>query len=342
MSNSSSAYRRVRTLRTDPIDHRAITYKNFVSLSTVTSPSDLPGREASTGYTGAMSERAISDVAREVGVSAQTLRVWENQGLLVPLRTTGGQRRYTTDLVERARQIVDLRQRFGWNPSAILNALEGSVDDPPSPTAGSDASPDGLRIRRARQARGLSLIQLASKIDASASHLSAVERGLAPASTRLVAQITDELGIPMSGLAAFHGRDATVVRSEDRASVVLSGGVQWDELVLPGSDLEPALLMVPPGGSSGGSYSRPGQAFAHVLEGELTFRVGGGSDDHVTEGERFDIASGDSISLPARTLYSWENLGETAARAFWVEVLPPHAWADPMTRRIVQAASERA
>lgn len=287
-----------------------------------------------------MSERAIGDVAREIGVSPQTLRVWESQGLLIPLRTTGGQRRYNTELVERARHIVDLRQRFGWNPSAILNSLEGSAHDEAPPPVATAASTEGLRLRRARQARGLSLTELAAKIDASASHLSAIERGLAKASTRLVAEITDQLGIPMSGLAPFHGNDATVVRRDDRATVVLSGGVQWDELVLPGNDLEPALLTVPPEGSSGGPYSRPGQAFAHVLEGEMTFRVGGGAADHATVGEQFDISAGDSISLPARTLYSWENNSNEPARVFWVEVLPPHAWADPMTKRIVQAASE--
>lgn len=282
-----------------------------------------------------MSSRTIGDVATEVGVSPQTLRVWEKQGLLVPDRTEGGQRRYGPEHVDRARQIADLRQRHGWNPAAILTTLDETSETTPVRNV---QHHDGERLRRARRAKGFSLNELAAKADTSAAHLSSIERGLDRASTQLVARITDALGVPMSGLADFKRTSTTVVRSDERATVVLDGEVQWEELVLPGHDIEPALLTVPPKGSSGGTYSRVGPTFAFVLSGKLRFRVGGLSE-HDQPAEVIDIVSGDSISVPSRTNFSWENPGRSPARALWVEQLSAQSWSDPMTRRIIKAAS---
>lgn len=281
-----------------------------------------------------MGDRLIGDVASEVGVSPQTLRVWEKQDLLIPDRTAGGQRRYTPDQVERARRIAGLRRQYGWNPAAIRNSLDEAEPSRLQPPK------DGYRLRRARQARGWSLSELAEQVGVSASHLSSIERGLDKASTQLIARITDALGIPMSGLAPFHSENATVVRRDERASVVLSGGVQWEELVLPGHELEPALLTIPPRESSGGAYSRPSRAFAFVLSGTVRVTMGSSPSDDLTPAGSVDAFEGDSISLPAHTLYSWENPGEEPARLLWVEALSAHAWADPMTKRILKAASQ--
>ncbi|MFI0418782.1 MerR family transcriptional regulator [Spongiactinospora sp. 9N601] len=283
-----------------------------------------------------MTGRSIGDVAAEVGVSPQTLRVWEKQRLLVPDRTAGGQRRYRPEHVELARRIADLRQSHGWNPAAIRTTLEAAADSGDGPA---EPPPSGHRLRRARLARGLSLEELAERTGFSASHLSSIERGVDRASTRLIAEVADALGIPMSGLAAFRAADATVVRGHERATIVLEGNVQWEELVLPGRDLEPALLTIPPHATSGGAYARPGETFAFVMSGRIAFRIGGGKNDHDTGGRLVEVDAGDAISLPSRTLYSWHNPAAEPARALWIELLSPQSWANPMTRRIVQAAS---
>ncbi|MDQ6522608.1 MerR family transcriptional regulator [Nocardioides sp. LHD-245] len=284
----------------------------------------------------AQSWRTIGDVAAEVGVSPQTLRVWEKQELLVPDRTGGGQRRYTPDQVTRARQIAELRRRHGWNPAAIRISLTGA---PPAAPAQQPAQPDGARLRRARLARGLSLATLARAADTSTAHLSSIERGLDRPSTQLVARLTDALGIPMSGLADFHATDASVVREGDRAPVQLENGAHWEELSMPGHQFEAAMLTIAPGGSSGGPYSRPGETFAHLLDGQVEFRLGGTSSDHEQTAEATTVGPGDSITVPPSIFLSWSNPGTVPARCLWFELLPPHAWSDPMTQRIVRAAS---
>lgn len=44
---------------------------------------------------------SIGEVARRTGSSPRALRYYEQQGLLAPERTSGGQRRYSADTVER-------------------------------------------------------------------------------------------------------------------------------------------------------------------------------------------------------------------------------------------------
>lgn len=253
----------------------------------------------------------IGEVAAEVGVSPQTLRVWEAQDLLVPDRSKGAQRLYSQEHLERARQVAELRRGQGWNPAAIRTALGGSATELRT-GEGTAARWDGATIRKARRERGLTVKQAAGRIGISPSFLSSVERGETGVSTQIVARIADAFLIPMSGLARFRAHDTKVVRSDERARGLFSGGVVWEELAAPGHSLEPAMLTVPPGESSGGAYSRPGEAFTLVLVGELRFTVGR---------EQILLGQGDSIVLPPATAYAWENPGETPAQAVWVEQL---------------------
>ena len=266
----------------------------------------------------------ISAVAEAVGVSAQTLRLWEAQGLLEPDRTPGGQRRYGAEHVERARQIAEMRRRYGWNTAAIRTSLATDRPD------GARPGWRGNRFRRARRERGLSLKEAAARIGISPAYLSALERAETQPSSHLIARIADAYLMPMSGLAEFRARNSTVVRADERARGVLEGGVTWEELVLPGYALEPALLIVPAGQGSGGPYSRPGETFAFMLEGALEFGL---------EGEQLEVGPGDSIMIEPRTTFTWENRGDTDARALWVEQLPPDAWdASPATAKVVARA----
>ena len=52
----------------------------------------------------------IGELAERAGVSVRSLRYYEEQQLLVPARTTGGQRRYDEDAVERVALIQLLFQ----------------------------------------------------------------------------------------------------------------------------------------------------------------------------------------------------------------------------------------
>lgn len=271
--------------------------------------------------------KTISEVSAEIGVSPQTLRVWEAKGLLQPERTDGGQRRYSEELVARARKIADLRRTTGWNPAAISVSLgDGKV----SQGAGRWS---GITARNARLERGWTIQETARRAEISASYLSAIERGEAGGSTKVIAQLADAFGIPMSGLGRYRPGQGAIVRKDERPSGEFEGGVVWEELIPPGHTMEPALLIVPPDADSGGYYQRAGESFAFMLAGKL---------DILVDGDELQVLrTGDSIIIPAQRSFAWSNSGKTTARALWVEQLPTDAWQTPEAVNLIRRVSQR-
>jgi DNA-binding transcriptional MerR regulator len=66
----------------------------------------------------------ISDAATRAGVSARTLRYYEELGLITPsLYTAGGERRYTLDDLAHLERILELREVLGMNLDEIREFL---------------------------------------------------------------------------------------------------------------------------------------------------------------------------------------------------------------------------
>jgi MerR family transcriptional regulator/heat shock protein HspR len=108
---------------------------------TATKPEPDPGRGV----------YAISVAAELVGMGSQTLRLYEQRGLLEPARSAGGTRRYSSDDLERLRRISQL-VAAGLNLTGVAMVLDlqdtnarlqadldatgsGEVDDTPMRTA---------------------------------------------------------------------------------------------------------------------------------------------------------------------------------------------------------------
>jgi MerR family transcriptional regulator, repressor of the yfmOP operon len=73
---------------------------------------------------GAEAGIRISDAATRVGVSARTLRYYEELGLLTPSAyTSGGERRYTPDDLAHLQRILELREVLGMNLDEIREFL---------------------------------------------------------------------------------------------------------------------------------------------------------------------------------------------------------------------------
>ncbi len=74
----------------------------------------------------------ISEAATRAGVSARTLRYYEELGLLSPsLYTAGGERRYTLDDLAHLQRILELREVLGMNLDEISEflSLETRLDE---------------------------------------------------------------------------------------------------------------------------------------------------------------------------------------------------------------------
>jgi len=66
---------------------------------------------------------AISVAAELVGMGSQTLRLYEQRGLLEPARSAGGTRRYSSDDLERLRRIAHLVDA-GLNLTGVAMVLD--------------------------------------------------------------------------------------------------------------------------------------------------------------------------------------------------------------------------
>jgi DNA-binding transcriptional MerR regulator len=68
---------------------------------------------------------SIGEVARRAGVTVPTLRAWERRyGLLVPVRTAGGHRRYHEEDVRRVLAVLELI-RQGWAVGSAARQVAG-------------------------------------------------------------------------------------------------------------------------------------------------------------------------------------------------------------------------
>lgn len=176
----------------------------------------------------------------------------------------------------------------------------------------------GATLRAARQARGMSLQELAAQSGVSVGMISQVERGRANPSMRLLAALRRALNISMQELfgettpaeADATGDPDFVRRAADRAVIDLDR--LQKELLTPGGrqNLQIMLLKLEPGGHSGGNaLSYPAEKGGLVLSGGIVLNVGG---------REAALGAGDSFAFDSSEPHSIRNDGTTTAEVIWI------------------------
>ncbi|HBK39382.1 MAG: helix-turn-helix transcriptional regulator [Actinobacteria bacterium] len=199
----------------------------------------------------------------------------------------------------------------------------------------------GERLRGAREAAGISMRELARRVEVSPGHISNVERGLASLSVRSLYTIVSELQISMDSLfvkvdSQVHTGDSSekagraadspgqalalgeleakgvVMRRLSRPSIPLPTGTRWERLT-PHAEMGAEFIEViyPPSKES----SPPEEFVLHssreygvITHGSLTIQVG------------FDTAVlnvGDSIAFDSTTPHRYWNETDEEVRAVW-------------------------
>lgn len=260
----------------------------------------------------------IAEAARIVGVSSSTLRLWEQQGLVEPIRTKSGQRLYDGRLVERLKTITWLRSEKGLNPAAIKQELSqnGPVDLSGSEDIeGREASslPIGMKVRHLRKEAGLTLENVARATGAAVSLLSTFERTSQGISLTTLHKVAHHLG---TTIAALSGQE----KPREGASLVRDG--QWTtwpttasgatiQVLADGNNqMECHRFDLAPGASSEGAYQHAGEEFIFVLAGALQI---------VLDGDLFyDLHVGDSFYFESSRPHSWRNLSDGQTMLIWI------------------------
>ena len=148
----------------------------------------------------------------------------------------------------------------------------------------------GAKLRRLREARRLTLRQLADQVGCTGAHLSQIENGHASPSIATLKRIAAALGVNIVDFFSNEESGEPVVTPvESRREVSLGNwNARIQQLVrsTQGKMMQPFYTVVAPGGGSHEPYSHAGEEFGIVLKGTLTltvgektYRVGPGPDD---------------------------------------------------------------
>jgi XRE family transcriptional regulator, regulator of sulfur utilization len=168
----------------------------------------------------------------------------------------------------------------------------------------------GPSVRRLREAQRISLRALAEGTGFSPSFLSQVENNQASPSIASMERIATALGVTLSEF--FQTAEANplpVVRADARP--VLHSGWSKGQLEALGAGgvggrLDPMLVTLEPGGSSGSKAFASGrEEFALVLDGAVALTL--------DQSEQM-LASGDAVTIRPGALRRWRNLGEQPVR----------------------------
>jgi transcriptional regulator with XRE-family HTH domain len=185
----------------------------------------------------------------------------------------------------------------------------------------------GERLRAARQARNLTLRDLAQRLGVSPSMISQIETGRASPSVSTLYALANELDVSLDELL-FNDRrtplaqddgaissatgQPTLQRATTRKRIRLASGVVWERLT-PRSEPDTEFLFVTyeVGGASSAEneYQRhAGHEWGFVIEGRLEVRIG--FEEQVLE-------PGDSISFESTVPHRLANVGDRPVHAIW-------------------------
>lgn len=178
----------------------------------------------------------------------------------------------------------------------------------------------GPKMRSLRKQAGLSLQQLGEQSDVSAAAIHKIEQsGMVPTITTLL-KLAGALGKP---IAYFVEEDAatsepTVYTPDGQQRPIYTSHTGIDLAGISGAydvfNIAGARATVEPGASSGEKMlEHPGEELVHVLEGELTFEVGGQS---------FVLKPCDTLHFRTVQPHSWRNSTAVPAVAVWLALRP--------------------
>jgi transcriptional regulator with XRE-family HTH domain len=227
----------------------------------------------------------------------------------------------------------------GWLQSATVatdSDSDASVQKPA--THDVDAHLVGKRLRSFRKRNGLTIRQLAARLEVSPSMISQIETGKTQPSVRTLYAIVNELSVSLDELFVPEGADTRGGRTPaegmaanvpdsrpgesmrilvevagERQVLELESGVKWELLATSHEpDMDFIHHIYAPGGSSsapGVLMRHTGREFGIVLRGRLGVTVG--FDEYV-------LLPGDSILFDSTTPHRLHNEGDEEVHSIWM------------------------
>jgi transcriptional regulator with XRE-family HTH domain len=228
----------------------------------------------------------------------------------------------------------------GGAKAVAASAPRASSTAPRKPAEAAGAQLNGAvlggKLRAERERHGLTVREMARRVDVSPSLVSQIERGLVTPSVGTLYSMTTELGLVMDGLftgtehgsataeqgaAASRGANAAPARrahtviqhGHNRQHIRLAGGVAWERLTAqPDDQVEFLYVKYEAGAEScpeNSFFRHGGKEYAYILEGRLGLQIGF---------DRYELGPGDSVSFESHNPHRLWAIGDAPATAVWV------------------------
>ena len=269
----------------------------------------ISGRRAQASRLGLLT---VGETARVLGVSPSTLRLWENVGLISPVRSNGRYRLYSPELLEVLKRIKYLRDVKLLNLPGIRQVLGKTPDQ----TVANRKRPTelGHKLRRLRKKSGLGVVEAAKRAKISAGFLSAIELSRANPSVATLQRLTATYGTTVLDFYDVPKQSNHLVRPRDRQAIQTQSGVRIELLSIGARQLESQMFRVQPGAGSGGAYSHQGEEFIYMMSGTLEIWL--------DELECHTLHEGDSFWFESTVGHRWYNPSREETVLLWINTPP--------------------
>lgn len=189
------------------------------------------------------------------------------------------------------------------------------------PAAVLNAARLGMRLKLARQTRGLTLKALAEAAGCSESLLSKIENGKASPSLPMLHRIVEELGTNIGWLfEQADGDEGIIFRLGTRPLIALDPlrrgeGISLERVIpySPGHLLQCNIHHIKAGGRSAGPIQHSGEEVGYVLTGKIEL---------VVDGTSHMLSAGDAFVFQSELPHHYRNVGADSASIFWVNTPP--------------------
>lgn len=301
-----------------------------------------PGAKANSGRSSARRPRSyppgfltVGQAARVLGVSPSTLRVWENVGLLTPVRSNGQFRLYTPEMLsflKRIKYLRDVKQIGVAGIKQMLNSPEpakGAQPEPGKPSLVTGPSKSlirgaeqkgaeleipvenlGKRLRAMRKRTGIGIAEAATRVGISAGFLSAIELSRANPSIATLQRLAATYGTTVLEFFNLPHRANRLVRPQDHRILETGDSVTMEMLAFGTRMLQCMMFHVPPNSGSDGAYSHYGEEFIYMLQGTIEFWLDE-MDCHI-------LHAGDSFWFDSTMGHRWFNASDQTAVLLWI------------------------
>lgn len=266
----------------------------------------------------------ISDISRHAGVSASTIRVWEQQDLLRPTYTGSGRRTYREADLQIALAIKRMRTVEGMKIAEIKAVLAAQAAQAASVSeAGREVDEEastsevGANLRKLRLARRLTIRAVAEEVGIDPSVLASIERTSLGMDMPLLKKLARFYGVTLNKLMGVTASEAApdrefVTRDHGAPLPRLGLGVRMERLNMDRGVMACKRWLVEPGIHSNGAYRHEGEEFLLVVSGEFEITIDHTRVHHLTQG--------DTAYFRSDMFHSWRNPGRETAELIWIGV----------------------